>query len=345
MSHQITLQTSGHTFEVKKNEFILDAALRQGINFPYGCRSGSCGTCLGRLISGELEYPDGLPITLMEHEVDAGKAIFCTSIAKSDLLIDVKEITSVIDAEIKVLPARVASLRKLSDDVMEMKLSLPASERLAFRAGQYIEFILRDKSRRAFSLANAPSDDEYLELHLRLIKGGKFTEHVFNTMKEKALVRIEGAFGSFSIEQTSNRPIILIAGGTGFAPIKSMLEQLIEEGDTRPVRLYWGVKTVSDLYHNKLVENWLKKHASLRYTPVLSAQNDKPVESVLPAGAKQKFRTGYVHDAIIEDIENLADFDVYIAGPPAMVVATKQTLLEGGLPEDQILFDSFEFST
>lgn len=344
MSHQITLQTSGHTFEVKKNEFILDAALRQGINFPYGCRTGSCGTCLGRLISGELEYPDGLPITLMEHEVDAGKAIFCTSIAKSDLLIDVKEITSVIDAEIKVLPARVASLRKLSDDVMEMKLSLPASERLAFRAGQYIEFILRDKSRRAFSLANAPSDDEYLELHLRLIKGGKFTEHVFNTMKEKALVRIEGAFGSFSIEQTSNRPIILIAGGTGFAPIKSMLEQLIEEGDTRPVHLYWGVKKASDLYHHELVKMWLKKHASLRYIPVLSAQNNKAVGSGLLEGLEQQFRTGYAHEAITEDIENLADFDVYIAGPPAMVFATKQALLDRGLPGDQLLFDSFEFS-
>ncbi len=335
MSYKITLQASGHTFDVNKDEFILDAALRQGINFPYGCRSGSCGTCLGNLISGELEYPEGLPITLMEHEHQAGKAIFCTSIAKSDLVIDVKEITSVVDAEIKMLPARVASLQKLSDDVIEMKLDLPANEQFAFRAGQYIEFILRDKSRRAFSLANAPSNNEFLELHLKLVAGGKFTEHVFHEMKEKALVRIEGPFGSFSIRETANLPILLIAGGTGFAPLKAMLEQLIKENDSRPVTLYWGAKNIADLYHHKLVLSWLKQHPSLRYTPVLSGTGNNP---------SWHGRKGFVHNAVISDIKNLADFDVYMAGPPAMVNATKKALLEKGLPEDQLLFDSFEFS-
>ena len=336
MSYKITLQASGHTFRVNEDEFILDAALRQGINFPYGCRSGSCGTCLGNLISGELEYPEGLPITLMEHEREAGKAIFCTSIAKSNLVIDVKEITSMVDAEIKMLPARVSSLQKLSHDVIEMKLSLPASERLAFRAGQYIEFILRDKTRRAFSLANAPSDDEFLELHLRLVEGGKFTQHVFNEMKEKALVRIEGPFGSFAIKETSNLPILLIAAGTGFAPIKAMLEQLMKQNDSRPVTLYWGVREASDLYHHKLALSWLKQHPSLQYIPVLSvAGNDTSWQG----------RKGFVYQAVIDDIENLAHFDVYMAGPPAMINATKKALLEKGLPEDQLLFDSFEFTS
>ncbi len=336
MSYKITLQASGHTFEVGENEFILDAALRQGINFPYGCRSGSCGTCLGRLISGELDYPEGLPITLMEHEVKEGKAIFCTSIAKSDLVIDVKEVTSVVDVEIKLLPARVASLKKLSHDVMEMKLSLPASERLAFRAGQYIEFILRDKSRRAFSLANAPSNDAFLELHLRLVEGGKFTEHVFNEMKEKALVRIEGPFGSFAIKETSNLPILLVAGGTGFAPLKAMVEQLIAENDLRPVTLYWGVRTADDLYHHELALSWVKQHPSLTYTPVLS-----DIES----DHNWKGKTGFVHQAVIDDLEQLASFDVYLAGPPVMVSATKKAFLEKGLPDDQLLFDSFEFTS
>ena len=336
MSYHVTLQASGHTFEVEENEFILDAALRQGINFPYGCRSGSCGTCLGQLVSGELDYPEGLPITLMEHEVKEGKAIFCTSIAKSDLIIDVKEVTSALDVEIKMLPARVASLKKLSHDVMEMKLSLPASERLAFRAGQYIEFLLRDKSRRAFSLANAPSNDEFLVLHLRLVEGGKFTQHVFTEMKEKALVRIEGPFGSFFIKETSNLPLLLVAGGTGFAPIKAMLEQLIAEKDLRPVALYWGVKTAQDLYHHELALSLVEQHPALTYIPVLSeAEND-----VSWKGSK-----GFVHEAVINDIKNIADFDVYVAGPPVMVSAAKDTFLAKGLPEDQLLFDSFEFTS
>ena len=216
MTFTIKLEASGHTFEAKENEFILEAALRQGIAFPYGCRSGSCGTCLGKVISGEIEYPDGLPLTVMEHEHNKGKAVFCVSVAKSDLVLDVKEIESASEIEIKILPARVKSLRKLADDVMEMSLSLPANERLAFKAGQYIEFILRDRSRRAFSIANSPSNDEFIELHLRHVEGGTFTEHVFNEMKEKAILRFEGPFGSFHIRENSNRPLILIAGGNGF---------------------------------------------------------------------------------------------------------------------------------
>jgi CDP-4-dehydro-6-deoxyglucose reductase len=242
----------------------------------------------------------------------------------------------VVDVEIKLLPARVASLKKLSHDVMEMKLSLPANERLAFRAGQYIEFILRDKSRRAFSLANAPSNDEFLELHLRLVEGGKFTQHVFTEMKEKALVRIEGPFGSFAIKEVSNLPILLVAGGTGFAPLKAMVEQLIAENDLRPVTLYWRVRTEEDMYHHELALSWVKQHPSLTYTPVLSdTKNNQSWQG----------KTGFVHQAVIDDNEELSGFDVYVAGPPAMVNATKKAFLEKGLPEDQLLFDAFEFTS
>lgn len=338
MSYQITLQASGHTFETEENEFILDAALRQGINFPYGCRSGACGTCLGNVVSGELEYPDGLPLALMEHEAAEGKAIFCASVAKTDMLIDVKEITSVADIEVKLLPARVTSLEKLSHDVMEMKLTLPASERLAFRAGQYVEFILSDKSRRAFSIANSPSNDDFLELHLRLVEGGKFTEHVFNKMKEKALVRIEGPLGTFAIRETSNRPIILVAGGTGFAPIKSMVEQLIEQGDSRVLHVYWGARAFTDLYQHELAEAWVEQHDALKYSPVLSGVSD------VEGNDDWQGRTGYVHQAVVDDFESLTEFDVYMAGPPPMINAARKAFAEKGLPDDQVFFDSFDYA-
>jgi CDP-4-dehydro-6-deoxyglucose reductase len=334
MAFKITLKASGHTFEVEENEFILAAALRQGISFPYGCKTGSCGTCLGQVISGDIEYPDGLPLTVMEHEHQQGKAVFCVSVAKSDLLVDIKEIESSTDIEIKILPARVASLRKLADDVMEVSLSLPASQNFTFHAGQYIEFILRDRSRRAFSIANSPSDNETIELHLRHVEGGTFTDHVFNEMKEKAILRFEGPFGSFQISESSNRPLILIAGGTGFAPIKSMIEELIGKDDTRPLHIYWGARAKADLYRNDLPEKWAFQHGNISYVPVLSEPNDD-----------WQGRTGFVHSAVVEDFTDLSKFDIYVAGPPPMVDAAKADFIKHGLPEDQLLFDSFDFAS
>ena len=335
MTFKITLKEGEHTFEAKENEFILDAALRQGINFPYGCRSGSCGTCLGQVVSGEVEYPEGLPLTVMEHEHKKGKAVFCVSVAKSDLLLDVREIESSAEIEIKTLPARVASLRKLADDVMEMSLTLPANERLAFTAGQYIEIILRDRSRRAFSIANSPTNDETIDLHIRHVEGGVFTDHVFNEMKEKAILRFEGPFGSFHISELSNHPLILVAGGTGFAPIKAMVEQLIEEGDTRPIELYWGARAKVDLYRNDLPEKWAFQHEHINYVPVLSesSQDDN-----------WQGRTGFVHTAVAEDHADLSGFDVYVAGPPPMVDAAKENFIKQGLAKDFLFFDSFEFA-
>ena len=342
MSYQVTVQPSGHQFDVEENEFILDAALRQGIAFPYGCRSGSCGTCLGQVLEGEIDYPDGLPLTVMEHE--QGRAVFCVSVAKSDLVLDVKEIVSSAEIEIKTLPARVTSLRKLSDDVMEVTLTLPGNERMAFMAGQYIEFLLKDNKRRAFSIANSPSHDESIELHIRHVEGGYFTDHVFNQMKEKALVRIEGPHGSFFVRPVEQgetpRPIIFIAGGTGFAPIKGMIEQLIEQADSRPLYLYWGVRSEKDLYRDDLPKKWAFQQKHIHYVPVLS---DPLVESV-DADKNWQGRTGFVHSAVAEDFADLSGFDVYMAGPPPMIDAAKKLFKKQGLPESQLYFDSFDFS-
>lgn len=335
MSYHVSIQPSGHTFEVNEGEFILEAALRQQIAFPYGCKSGVCGNCLGKVIEGEIEYPDGLPATVMQHEHEEGKAVFCVSKAKSDLVLEVKEVENTTDIEIQILPARVASLRKLSSDVMEMSLKLPEGKPFDFRAGQYIEFILRDKSRRAFSLASTPSQTGELELHLRHIEGGKFTHHVFEEMKEKAILRFEGPFGTFFIREESNRPLILIAGGTGFAPIKSMIEQLIEQQDTRPIHLYWGVRAKADLYRDDLAEKWAFQRDNIRYTPVLSEAADED---------EWQGRSGFVHVAVLEDFDDLSGYDVYMAGPPPMIAAAKESFAKQGLPEDQLYSDSFDYA-
>ncbi len=335
MSYQVTLKPSEHHFTVEENEFILDAALRQGIAFPFQCKTGSCATCLGKVNSGEIHYPEGLPLTVMEHEHEQGKAVFCVSVAKSDLELEVNEIDSSSDVQIKMLPARVNSLKRLADDVMEMTLKLPAAEKMHFYAGQYLEFIMRDKSRRAFSIANSPSNDEYLELHLRQVPDGVFTNHVFDSMKEKAMVRIEGPFGSFYIRDTSNRPLIMIAGGTGFAPIKSILEKLIEDGDTRPVKIYWGARAKADLYRDDLATQWANQYEHIEYVPVLSEPR---------AEDNWQGRTGFVHQAVVEDLPNIAEYDVYMAGPPVMINAAKEAFSGQGLPVDQLYSDSFEYA-
>jgi len=334
MSYKVTIQPSGHEFELAENEQVLDGALRNGIMFPFSCRGGSCGTCFGKVLSGEVHFPKGLPLGLMESDRAQGHALFCCAFAKTDLTIDVREVRSRDEVRTKTLPAQIKSLRKLAPDVMEIKLALPTSERFAFRAGQYIDFLLHNRKRRAFSIANAPSEEGFLELHIRLVPGGEFTERVFNDFQIKTLVRIEAPLGDFYVREESNRPLLMIAGGTGFAPIKAIAEQLQTEQDTRPIHLYWGVQSVVDLYHRELAESWVKP-GSFNFTPVLSQAVDED---------NWQGRHGYVHEAVAADFPDLSGFDVYIAGPPQMIVAAQAKFLKSGLPREQLFSDSFEYS-
>ncbi len=333
MSYQVTIQPSGHTIEVEKEEPILDAALRKGVSFPYGCRSGVCGTCLGQVLEGKVSYPDGLPIGLSEEDHEEGSALFCQAVAESDLLIEVAEIEAIGEIEVKTLPVKVASLRKLSPDVMEVLLKLPETERLQFLAGQYIDILLSMGKKRAFSLANAPFNDEYLELHIRHVEGGMFTGQVFNELKEKSLLRIEGPHGSFFLRDT-DRPKILMGGGTGFAPLKGMIEQLIQESNQAPVYLYWGVRSKVDLYHQGLAEKWAFQHENIHFIPVLS----EPEKEDNWQGA-----TGFVHNAVTKDFPDMSGFDVYMSGPPVMVEAGVAAFKDAGLNADHMYSDSFEY--
>ncbi len=335
MSFKVTVAATSHHFVVEAGESILDAAISQGVGLPYGCRNGACGKCAGELISGEVAYEKGVLHNQALEEFKNGKTLFCQAKAKSDLSIKVREVTKALDIEIKTLPVRVESLQLLTHDIMKVELKLPENERLQFLAGQYLEILLKEGKRRAFSIANAPHDDRLIELHIRHVPDGQFGDYVFDGMKVKTLLRIEGPRGSYYLREDSPRPVIFIGGGTGFAPLKGMLEHAFKIGFDSPMHLFCGVRAIRDLYMNDLVSGWLDEHDQLDYTPVLSE----------PESADDwQGKTGFVHEAVIEAYPDLSDYDVYLSGPPPMVKAGMDTFYAAGLPESQIFSDSFEYS-
>lgn len=336
MSHRVTIQPSGHTITVGDHETVLEAALHEGHVVPYSCRGGTCGACLGTVLEGKVGYPDDKrPPALSAAEQAAGKALFCQARPLTDLIIEAREIDAASDLQIRVLPCRVMELQKLSADVMRMCLKLPANEQLQFLPGQYIDILLRDGRHRSFSLANAPRPDASLELHVRHVPGGRFSDFVFRNMQLKAILRFQGPLGTFFLRPDSDRPIIMIGGGTGFAPLKSMLEEALDRTSERPIHLYWGARSRRDLYLNELPARWTREHARFRYTAVLS--EPRPEDN-------WDGRVGLVHAAVAADYPDLSGYDVYMSGPPAMIEAAKQTFPEQGLPREQLFYDSFDYA-
>ncbi len=336
MSHKVTIEPSGHEFVVETGENILDAALRQGFAFPYGCRGGACGSCKGKVVEGEVAYPGGeLPMGLSEVDASVGMALFCRAEPVSDLVLEMREISAAKDIPVKILPCRVQKMERLAADVMRLYLKLPMTERLQFLAGQYLDILLGDGRRRSFSLANAPHDDALLELHIRRIENGHFTNFVFEEMQEKALLRMEGPLGSFFFREESDRPIVMMAGGTGFAPLKGMLEHAFSEGVKRPIHLYWGARDRASLYLAELPEQWAAEHDNFTFVPVLS----EPAAEDAWQG-----RTGLVHEAVLQDFADLSGFDVYASGPPAMVDAGRREFGARGMEETHFYSDAFTFA-
>jgi CDP-4-dehydro-6-deoxyglucose reductase len=335
MTYQVTIEPSGHTFTVGAAESVLDAALRQGIILPYGCRNGACGSCLGAVLSGAIHYKGDPPAALATLPVTTGKALFCQARAKSDLVIGVREVEAVQDIEIRTMPCRVARLEHLAHDVIRIYLKLPSNERLQFLAGQYVNILLKGHTPRAFSIANAPHADEFIELHIRHVQGGYFTEQVFHQLRERALLRFQGPLGTFFLREDSGRPAILVGGGTGFAPLKGMLEHAFEIGWRQPLHLFWGARARRDLYLDELPGKWARRHGNFRYTPVLSEPG--------PADAWTG-ETGLVTDAVARYYADLADFDVYASGPPIMVQSGHRLFVAHGLDEARFFSDSFEYA-
>jgi len=335
MSFKVTIIPSGLELEAENGESILDAALRHGINLHYGCRNAVCGVCKGHLVQGTVDYHGYETPGLSEDDRRQSLALFCRAIPTSDVLIEAEHVVSPESITIKSLAARVDKIERLANDVMRLKLKPCDNQRLEFLAGQYIDILLQDGRRRSFSIANAPHEEDIIELHIRHNKDGDYTHYIFNEMQEQEELRIEGPFGSFYFREDSHHPIILMAGGTGFGPIKAIIEHALAEGVARPMYLYRGVRNSGDLYMDELIASWLQC-SNLSYIPVLSASRDTD---------NWTGRTGLVHQAVASDFKDLRNYEVYSCGPPAMVEAGREALLARGLPGDRYYCDAFEKAT
>jgi CDP-4-dehydro-6-deoxyglucose reductase len=333
MTFQITVQPSGRTFTANPDEAILPAAIRQGIGLPYGCKDGACGSCKCRKLEGTVTHGPHQVKALSHEEETAGFILTCCAVAQTDVLIESRQVTDESAFPIKKMPSRVITLEKMSHDVMVIKLQLPANDTFRYHAGQYVEFILRDGARRSYSMANAPHNGPGVELHIRHMPGGKFTDHVFNAMKEKEILRVEGPYGSFYLRDDSDKPMVLLASGTGFAPIKAVIEQMQHKGITRPATLYWGGRRPSDLYLDSWVQAQLAVMPNLTYVPVIS--NALPEDNWTG-------RTGFVHRAVLEDFPDLSGYQVYACGAPIVVDSARaEYTAQGSLPSEEFYADSF----
>jgi CDP-4-dehydro-6-deoxyglucose reductase len=331
---KVTISGSGTEFAVRRGESVLAAALRQGVMLPYSCKNGTCGSCKGNIEQGEVHYPFHPPLALERSEIADGYALLCQAEPMDDLVVRVREIEAVRDIPVRMLPARVVDKTVLAKDVMRLRLRLPKNQRLQFLAGQYIDILLPGGKRRAFSIASPPQSENEIELHIRHVEGGDFTGWVFEELKVHDILRLEGPLGTFFVRHDRpDRPMIMMGGGTGFAPLKSMVEDLLALGDRRPLHVFWGARTVHELYLADLPEGWAAEHDHIRYTPAVSEN---------PADAGDHF-SGFVHDAVLDAYSDLSGLDVYMSGPPAMIDAAKAAFLARGLPDDRLFYDSFEF--
>ncbi|MEY4750008.1 MAG: hypothetical protein RIQ60_2222 [Pseudomonadota bacterium] len=334
MSFRVTVVPAERSFDVERDEAMLAAALRQGIGLPYGCKDGACGSCKSRLISGRVIHGAHQTKALSEAEEAQGLILTCCATPQSDCVVESRQVVASGQFAVQKLPVRVTALERVVSDVMVMTLQLPANQSFQYHAGQYLEFILRDGSRRSYSMASAwQAGNTTVELHLRHMPGGKFTDQVFGSMKVREILRVEGPFGTFFLREDTDKPVVLLASGTGFAPIKAIVEHMRARGIERPTRLYWGARRRADLYQ----DDWAQQAAAvlpwLNYIPVLS--------DALPDDGWTG-RAGFVHQAVMADIPDLAGHQVYACGAPVMVDAARRDFVAAcGLPIDEFYADAF----
>lgn len=336
MSFKVTVLPSRHEFSVEDGQSVLDAALAAGIVLPYSCRNGACSTCKGKVVEGEYEGGPNSVQIIPQEERDQGYTLFCQARPLSDLTIEAHEVRMASDIQIRKMPSRIMEIERLADDVMLLKVQLPASDPFRYYPGQYLDFILKDGRHRSYSMATPPNEANLVELHIRHTPGGAFTDHVFGAgatqMKVREILRVEAPLGSFFLRD-SRQPAVFLASGTGFAPIKAMIEHMIATGDTRPVRLYWGGRRPVDLYMDALARTWADNLPDFQYIPVVS--------DALPEDNWQG-RGGFVHKAVMEDLPDLSAWQVYACGAPIMVeTARADFTTQCGLPEHEFYADAF----
>jgi CDP-4-dehydro-6-deoxyglucose reductase len=322
---------------VTADQTVLDAALAAGILLPYSCRSGACSTCKAKIVSGTIQPVPSAEVVLSPEEREAGYTLLCQARATSDLVVESREIRLASDIQVRKLPSRVTSISRPAADVAVLQLQLPATETFKFYAGQYVELILKDGKRRSYSMGNPPHSAAALELHIRHLPGGLFTDHVFGVgatqMKEREILRIEGPLGSFFLREDSPLPIVMVASGTGFAPIKAIIEHMVHQDIKRPVMLYWGGRRPCDLYMHALAQSWAATIPNFTYVPVVS--------DALPDDSWTG-RTGFVHKAVMEDFPDLSGYQVYACGAPIVVdSARREFVAQCHLPDEAFFADSF----
>ncbi len=341
MSFSVTVQPSGRIFEVDRDEPVLLAAIRQGIGLPYGCKDGACGSCKCRLLEGRVIHGTHQSKALSTEEEEAGLMLTCRAAAQTDLVIEARTVPGLGEFPVRKLPTRVSRIDRPAPDVTVLVMQLPANDQFMYKAGQYVEFILRDGDRRSYSVANAPhrqreligNDQPAIELHLRHMPGGKFTDQVFSTLKARDILRIEGPFGSFFLREDHVQPVVLLASGTGFAPIKALIEQMEHKAMTQPMLLYWGCRSRVDLYQHDWALAAEQRLPQLRYIPVLS--DPRPDDG-------WQGRTGLVHQAVMSDLPDLSACEVYACGAPVMVDAAQRDFTTRcGLAETAFYADAF----
>ncbi len=333
VSHSVTLQASGKQFRVQPGESILVAAQRAGLALPYSCLAGVCGSCKATLVSGECFYPRHPPLALNASEQARHQVLLCQAVPAGDVVIAAREVASVADMPRRRFTLKLLDKTLLADDIALLRLLSARGERMARLPGQYLDVLLDDGKRRAFSIANAPHEGDHIELHVRRVAGGGFTSHVFDALPVGSNLRVEGPLGTFVPREDSERPILMVAGGTGFAPVKALIEHFLHLGSRRPITLYWGARAASDLYLRALPERWQRDAPTFRFVPLIA-----------DAEHADGLRVGLLHEAVLEDHPQIEAFDVYMSGPPALIDAGRRSFVEAGLPEDRLYYDSFDYA-
>ena len=341
MTFTVSITPSGKTVSVDGETHILEAALKQGVVLPYGCKNGACGSCKARIVAGEIIQDPHQPSALSADEATRGYALLCCARAASDVTLEARVVAAVGEIPIRKLPCRVSVIDKVAPDVIVLRLQLPASERLQYLAGQYIDLLLRDGTRRSYSMATAPGTADGLELHVRHMPGGKFTDSAFGVvepvLKVRDILRLEGPLGTFFLREDGDKPIVMVASGTGFAPIKAIVEHVRglreTKGFERPMTLYWGGRRPRDLYMNELCERWAAEMPTFKYVPVVS--------DALPEDG-WRGRTGFVHHAAMADLPDMSGVQVYACGAPVVVDSSRDDFITRcGLPAEEFYADAF----
>jgi CDP-4-dehydro-6-deoxyglucose reductase len=331
----VTLTSSGKRFDAETDETVLEAAQRAGIALPYSCRGGVCGSCKATLVEGDCAYPRNPPMALSASESEHHAILLCQAVPQGDIAIRAREIASVEDIPHRRVETEVVERRLLAPDVVGIWLRPLQGDRLNWLPGQYLDVILEDGKHRPFSIASGPRRDGLIELHVRHVPGGGFTSWVYESLKVGDRLAIEAPLGTFVPREDSERPMLFMAGGTGFAPVKAIVEHFIALGTRRPMHIYWGARIAADLYLLDLARSWASKVPNITFTPVLSDPDEAQAGGL---------REGLVHNALLADHPDLTGVELYMSGPPAMIAAGRDFFVEAGLPEDRLYFDSFDLA-